>query len=212
MSKSLGNFITIRDLLEKWRPDAFRFLILSSHYRSQIEFSFEKMDEATQRLETIENVLDRVRSLISQHKNTPTQDGDSKTSKNFNKALTQARTLFFNAMDNDFNTPDAIAALFSLVSEAQKYTRAPSPSVVLLEKYLKFFTEISNILGLFSPAGKASDQLVDQLLTILVKVRQKARDQKNYDISDYIRDELASINIELQDYNEETVWRLVLPK
>ena len=210
MSKSLGNFITIRELLKTWKPDIIRFLMLSSHYRRPMDFSLEKLHEASRRLDIIENAYQRTKQVLAQP--LPTMDTSDLNTGEFQRVLANSITGFFQAMDNDFNTPDAIAVLFSLVSEAQIYIRTATPDPKTLSSLIDFLDQVKHIFGISLESNLVGSKLIDDLLSVLIEVRQLARTEKNFRLADLIRDKLHALNIDLQDFPEGTMWQLIQNK
>ncbi|UCH33090.1 MAG: cysteine--tRNA ligase [Armatimonadota bacterium] len=209
MSKSLGNFSTVRDVLAHYPAQALRFLFLSTHYRQQLEFTDGALDQARSALERLLVGREHLERMISRAAAGEEGDGPLEA---LDTATDAARESFSAAMDDDFNTPRALAALFQLVAEAHRLaderfvpTRAQRPS---FEKALSTLRELSGVLGLALEAGRAQDQdLTSKLTQILVNVRQRARETGDYALADSIRAELAKLGITLEDRPDGTSWR-----
>ena len=184
MSKSLHNFITIRELLETYEPDTFRFFVLSTHYRSPIDFSKDSLHQS-------EKSLDRIRKYYMLLDVEYDEDDDLECD-----ALTPHKNEFFNSMDDDFNTPKAIAALFGLINDTKNDLGNFNDSD---KKAIKsFLDDASHILGVsfeLQDVGAGSDDL----LNLISDVRSKLRANKQYDLSDEIRDNLQSLGYEIND-------------
>jgi cysteinyl-tRNA synthetase len=203
MGKSLGNFITLKDAFRRWHPQVVRFFILQSHYRSTLDFSDAAVEGAARGLEklanTVRNLRDRLRN---------TGDGGS-------NAIDCAgfKTKFVEAMDDDFNTPQAIAVLFDLAHEVNHVLGSGEAcSASSLREAERLFVELGGtVLGLqfeAAGAGGGGDAAVEGgLLDLLVWVRKEARTQKLWSMSDRIRDGLASLGFTLEDKREGTVWK-----
>ncbi len=211
MSKSLGNFFTIREVLEKYKPEVVRFFILNSHYRSPLNYSDKHLDEAKAALTTLYNALRGV---------TPGEGGD-----------VQAYTARFDAaMDDDFNTPEAIAVLFELAREINRLrnndalvTGQLAAELMRLGRCLgllqkspgEYFEEIEvteQMIAARASAGASIDIKViraDEKKKIekLIEQRSLARENKNWAESDRIRDELAAQGVVLEDGPQGTTWR-----
>jgi cysteinyl-tRNA synthetase len=186
MSKSLGNFFTIRDALEKYNPEVIRYFLLSSHYRSQLNYSLDNLENAKKALERLYQTL---------------KTTDFEQSKNELSSEWVAK--FNSAMNDDFNTAEAIAVLFMLSNEVNK-TNDPSLAATL--------KHLASIMGLLQHSPNeylqsgASDELASQIESLIAK-RNQARAEKNWALADTIRDDLLAQGIELEDGPKGTVWR-----
>ncbi|WP_455646103.1 cysteine--tRNA ligase [Methanosphaera sp.] len=194
MSKSLGNFITIKELLELFSPEVYRFFVLSTHYRSPIDFSEEILKQAENSLKRIQNTGKHVLDKYGED-NLPEED---KT--NIIDELNNFRTNFFDAMNNDFNTPIALSSLFDFTHLLNKSLNDNEISKDTLSLIIDTLKEIEGILGfsLIAQESTGSD-LSDDLLNIITDVRQELRAKKNWDLADKIRDDLSSLDISLED-------------
>lgn len=189
MSKSLGNFFTIRDVLAQYDPEVVRFFILRAHYRSPLNYSDAHLDDA-------KNALTRLYTTL---KNVPPQAGD-------HTQIADYRQRFHAAMDDDFGTTEAMAVLFEIAAEANK-TQNGALSHCL--------QELAGILGLLQNDAQtflqgqahASGGLTAEAIDALIVQRQQARASKNWAESDRIRDLLAAENIILEDSAQGTTWR-----
>lgn len=224
MSKSLGNFFTVRDVLEKYDPQVLRFFMLSAHYRSPLNFSAELMESAKNAYERIVNCADNLKFLLrgkavdtpealatyqaleaavkqAQSDGTLTEDEETLL-KETESYLAQ----FNKAMDDDFNTADAIAAVFELVrfinSHAKEEATAPFLQILLQE-----VMTLSDVLGLIVLREEtlgSDDEAAE--IEALIAERQAARKEKNFSRADEIRDELAARGIVLEDTREGVKW------
>ena len=201
MSKSLGNFLLVREILKRYNPDVLRFFMLSAQYRSPLNYSEELMESAKSGLERIRTCGDRLKDLIA---NAPaeqmSEDEDSllDTTKEY-------VTDFENAMDDDFNTADAIAAIFELVKFANTKLDEDSSSEILMNVYQK----IERLLGVLGLEFTVEKEDVDQQIRDLIEKRQQARKEKNFALADQIRDELLAQGIELLDTRAGVKWKRV---
>ncbi len=193
MSKSLGNFFTIRDIAAKYDYEVIRFFMLSAHYRSPINFSDELMEQAKTALGRLYTCLEQLDFLISK------SEGNSITAEEQKilDKITAYREKFISAMDDDINTADAISVLFEIVREInteitadKKYTKT------LLETIKGFLKELGGVLGLLQ---QEEDDSISPEIQALIDARAAARKDKNWAEADRIRDQLASMGIELKD-------------
>lgn len=206
MGKSLGNFITLKDAFAKWQPQAIRFFVLQSHYRSTLDFSDDAVEGAARGLEKLNNAVRTLReaSRSSSGATTPIPVD-----------LTSYRNTFFAAMDDDFNTPQAIAVLFDLSRDInQILAQGAAFSAVSLQEALALYEELGHaVLGLAlgnEASGDAtSKHLEDQLMGLVISVRSDIRTQKLWSVSDKIRDGLGKMGIVLEDKKEGTSWRKI---
>ena len=190
MSKSLGNFFTVREILERYDGEAIRFFLLSGHYRSPIDFNDGLMDMAKASLGRLENARDNLKFLAG------TQEGNTtEAEKRALNDFEQFRVKFKDAMDDDLNTADAIAAIFELVTEINKDVK-DGCSKEMAEKSLDILLELTGVLGLLETE---KDESVDDEISKLVEERQQARAEKNFQRADEIRDMLKERGITLKD-------------
>ena len=191
MGKSLGNFITLPDLFNKFDPVIVRFYTILSHYRKPTDFDDNKLIEAQKSYESIVKALETARNKMS---NEITEDAEIKEIEN----------KFIEAMDDDFNTALAISYLYELVKIVNKTDDANK-----LANVVKFFDEVVNpILGISFVEEKTSNEeaLDDKLINFIISLRKQARDEKRYDLSDQIRDNLSELGITLKDSREGTTY------
>ena len=194
MSKSLGNFFTIREVLEKYPAEVIRYFLVSSHYRSQVDYSEDNLVEANA---TLDRLYQSLRGLSE--------------SAFSSKTLEQSYVARFKtAMDDDFNTPEALAVMFDLVRELNVARKDQSNSVARLATTLKTLGETLGVLQLDPETyfkGESSEGLSNEDIDLLVKDRTDARANKNWAESDRIRDLLLEQGITLDDSKAGTSWR-----
>ncbi|ARU61047.1 cysteine--tRNA ligase [Tumebacillus avium] len=194
MSKSTGNFLTARDLLQKYDGTVLRFLLLSAHYRNPVNFSEELAENAKAGYERITtallNLKHRLESAPAGHADTVDAD--------------KYRTAFEAAMNDDFNSADAITAIFDLVSDANVYLRSEQVEQGALQAYLQLIEEFLDVLAL-GPADE--DAGLDAQVEALIQERNDARKSKNWGRADEIRDELTAMGIVLEDTPQGVRWR-----
>jgi cysteinyl-tRNA synthetase len=201
MGKSLGNAIYIKDALQRWSPEAIRFFILSTHYRSVLDVTDEAMAAAEAGVRRLNTALRLVEEAIAAGK-----DGGT----SLREPVEEARRRFHEAMDDDFNTAAAIAALFDLAREANSAVASGTGACLedLKEAAAVFRTLAGGVLGLVrEETGEADQELARQLIEILISLRSALRARKDFALADEIRDRLAAAGIELEDRPGETVWR-----
>jgi cysteinyl-tRNA synthetase len=204
MGKSLGNFITLKDAFQRWRPQVIRFFILQSHYRSTLDFSNDAVDGAARGYEKLVNTVRNLRDAV---RSAPPTGGPA------GPDLARYRAAFLEAMDDDFNTPQAVAVLFALASDVnQLLASGHAVNAHALQELEAFFARFGrDILGLaFETEGNSASgerDVVGELLALLVAVRTDVRAQKLWTLSDKIRDGLAGLGFTLEDKREGTTWK-----
>jgi cysteinyl-tRNA synthetase len=194
MSKSLGNFITIQDLLQEYEPEVFRFFVLSTHYRSPIDFSENALEQSKNTLERIYKLVETLDELLEGN-TLESNDEDVE----YNKKLSDAKNEFLNAMGNDFNTPRALAVIFNLIRDINRGIQDQNISKKVLIEIKNLLVEFGDILGLKFLPKPINDDLNADLIEIIVEVRDKLRQQKDWELSDLIRSKLRDLDIVLED-------------
>jgi cysteinyl-tRNA synthetase len=201
MSKSLGNFTTIRDMLQKYEADAFRLFVLLAHYRSPIDFSEEALEQAGKSLERIRQAA----KIIEEQLETvpePQSPSPEPMDSSIDPSVDEARARFLESMDNDFNTPYALKAVFELVREVNRRINEKTISRKGLQDVGEQLREFGEILGISfyakdkKPAEKA---ITDNLIELLIEMRQKLREKKEWQLADEIRSRLRELNIVIED-------------
>ncbi|HSA05852.1 MAG TPA: cysteine--tRNA ligase [Candidatus Gastranaerophilales bacterium] len=236
MSKSLGNYITIGDVLKKYDANTIRFFILTNHYRMPVEFGDQALESAKNGIKRLKNAYEDIKTITSEEKikeaeniisflfdevakteHIPFHGIDSleeaqglekKIPPEIANSLILSLKNFINAMDDDFNTPKALSVLFEIAGRAQKIKQSDSAEFGLF--YIAMLLKLSNVLGFdLTKEEKASDELASQLMDVIINLRQISREQKNWEMSDRIRDELVKIGITLKDHKDKkTTWSL----
>lgn len=191
MSKSLGNFFTVRDILEKYDGEVIRYFLLSGHYRNPINFSDELMQQAKNSLGRLQNAKENLQFLIEKGEGSMT-DAEKEALEGYDKYRQQ----FIAAMDDDLNTADGITAVFELVTAINTAVK-DGASKEFAEKSLETLMEFADVLGLLQQ--DKADEGIDDDIQALVDERQQARAEKNFARADEIRDELAARGITLKD-------------
>jgi len=200
MSKSKGNFFTVRDIVSEFDPEVVRFFLLSAHYRNPINFSRELMKQSKNALERLYNSKENLEHLMENAKS----EKMTAKEKDILKGLEKYRYKFIEAMDDDLNTADAIAAIFELVKEINTKIDGES-SKELIEKSYELFRELTEVLGLLTK----KKEILDEDIQRLIEERQKARKEKNYALADKIRDDLKAKGIILEDTPQGVKWKRV---
>ena len=190
MSKSLGNFFTVRDILEKYDGEVIRFFLLSGHYRNPINFSDELMQQAKNSLGRLQNAKENLQFLIEKGEGEMT-DAEKEAYDGYDKFRQQ----FISAMDDDLNTADGITAVFELVTAINTAVK-DGASKEFAEKSLATLMEFADVLGILQQDKEAG---IDDDIQALVDERQQARKEKNFARADEIRDQLAAMGITLKD-------------
>ena len=199
MSKSLGNFRTVREISEQYDLQILRFFMLSAHYRSPLNFSAELMEASKNGLERIRNAADNLRYMMEQAKEESMTDAEKD-----NLAKTKEFvTAFETAMEDDFNTADAIAAIFDLVKYANT-TATTEGSKEYAKALYDLLVKLTDVLGLIVDK---KEEILDDEIEALIAERQAARKEKNFARADEIRDELAAKGIVLLDTREGVKWK-----
>ena len=233
MSKSLGNIVNVKDLIEKWNPEVVRFFYAQAHYRSPPDFSEKALKNAEKGLTRINRLKEKLESL-SNKKPFETIDKNllNAEEKEYFKDIENFKLDFEKAMDDDFNTPQADSIIFDFVNKSNNYLENNSkPNKNLIDYSLHVFTELGNVLTLFQPSFVKKDskfnkaliekvknvvlkykkdvkeEKLENLMNMLLEIREKARNNKDWNTADEIREELDKIGFEIQDTLEGPIWR-----
>ena len=201
MSKSLNNFLTARDALKEYDADVIRFLMLSGHYRIQLNFSNELLESAKASIERLYNAIGNLENLISEVKVEKMNDEEVK----YLESLDAYRQRYIEKMDDDFNTADAISVLFDLIRDINSNVGINS-SKELCEKALELIRELGMPLGILQKTTKVS---LEEEVEALIQARQDARKNRDFALADKIRDELKARGIELLDTPQGVRWKKV---
>ena len=196
MSKSLGNFFTVRDVAEKYGYEPIRFLMISSHYRSPINYSTDIIEQCKASLTRLYNCRDGLDFALEN-----AESGSAK--EELVKMLDKRRQQFIDAMSDDLNTADAIAALFELVRDINSNVIAANANKGSVEEAIKVFDELAGVLGLVYNRKKEN---LDDEVEALIAQRTQARKDRNWAEADRIRDELKAKGIVLEDTAQGVKW------
>ncbi|MBU6361100.1 MAG: cysteine--tRNA ligase [Chloroflexi bacterium] len=209
MSKSLGNFVTIKDALKEYRPEALRFFISSGLYRTPADYSASALDAAAKGYERLNTAVRRVRDTLVRGD----IKGDAATSGRLMDRLDQTRMQFTSAMNDDFNAPIALSVLFDLSKDMNSAIDAGNASRIVLEQASQVFKELGgDVLGVVRNETKAvangNAEREAALIEMLLEMRLEARKAKDFARSDAIRDRLSKAGVVLEDGVKGTSWRI----
>jgi len=211
MSKSIGNVLTLSQALKKYTPEAIRYFLLSAHYRSPLEYNENSLEEATSSLERVYTVFKRIKELKEKARKDLSLEL-KREKEELSNYLHKMEEKFTCAMDDDFNTPLALSVIFEGVKKANfllgKEELLDEHSYQLLMNLEKKIRSMGRILGLFQQEEKILGEREERLVQLLVKVRSKLREKKEWGLADEIRKELSEVGIELEDKRDRTVWRV----
>lgn len=195
MSKSLGNFYTLRDLMAKGlKPNAIRYVFLNSQYRQPLNFTIESVNDAQKALDSLQNFIDRLRDIKEKK-----QDEQAKT------LVSEALRGFEEAMDNDLNVPEATKYVFEFANKINKLIDANAIGIDGAQEAVAFLKKVNEVLAVLDFSEKQVELTAEQ--TALVKERELARKNKDWKTSDVIRDKLAAQGIIIEDKKEGTRWK-----
>jgi len=231
MSKSLGNIINVKDLLQNWDSEIIRFFFSQAHYRSPPDFNEKALKNAQKGLVRIHRLKEKLEDLSNNVKNDKLDEKLLTTEdKSYLKIITSFKEDFEKAMDDDFNTPLAVSFIFEFVNKSNKYLKEGCNLDSKLCAYaLYILTKLGNILTLFQPSlvenkddivilekvqklvlrysKDVKEKNIEKLIDFLLKVRENARDKKDWTTADNIRKDLDQIGFEIQDTSKGPVWR-----
>ncbi len=209
MSKSLGNFFLLRDILKKYDPQVVRFYLLSTHYRSPLDFDDQKLEAAGKGLERLQTAYRLMEEAIS--RDITGQDTANDKTDRIKEETKVLHRRFLDAMNDDFNTALAIAVLFdcarainSIVAEGINF----DSEIEALKELGKIYVELTKVLGIeLNKTNSGDSALVESLLALIIEIRQDARTKKDFKTADMIRDRLKEQGILLEDTPQGVRWR-----
>ena len=201
MSKSLGNFFTLKEVAENYDLEVLRFFILSSHYRQPLNFSDYVMSQMKSGLDRIYNAKYRIEDLLENAEEKEITAADEEILKLMDSRVDE----FEKAMDDDLNTADAITAIYSFVKDTNTYLDENS-SLYIVNKAKETLEKLSNVLGILK---REKESINDEEILNLIEEREQARKNKNYQRADEIRDELLEKKIQLEDTREGVKYRRI---
>jgi cysteinyl-tRNA synthetase len=207
MSKSLGNFLTIKDALKLYSPEAIRYFILSSHYRGPVDFSRDALQAAQRGISRMHNTVRKLRRAM---RDVSAAAGTAVLSEV--ASLQDYREDFQAAMDDDFNTPQALAVLFDFVKEVNRHMdERANYTVGTLAAMERIFRDFgSQVLGIVPGdlEGQVGGHVVEGLVEFLLELRQEFRETRDWRRADVIRGRLSELGILIEDGPDDTTWRL----
>lgn len=201
MSKSLNNFFTAREILERYDADVIRFLMLSAHYRQQLNFSEDLLESAKASVERIYNAIGNLENLIDE----VSREEMNEEEKAYLESLNKYKEKYIEKMDDDFNTADAITAIFDLIKDTNTNITIDS-SKELAKKALELIRELGAPLGMFQKSTKGN---LEEEIEALIAKRQQARKDRDFALADKIRDELKDRGIVLEDTPQGVRWKMI---
>lgn len=205
MSKSLGNFFLLRDVLEHYDGRVVRLFVLSSHYRKPIDFSDAELTQAKTSLERIENALMRGKEAVIDVK------ADGSSCMELKEQLAVAKEKFIAAMDEDFNTSMGLGAIFELVKELNKAvdTTINAEGAEVVKETVEYIINVmEEALGVKLKLETVVGNMTSELIEFILELRREARNEKNWAMSDKIRDRLAEMGIKIKDGKDKTTWTM----
>ena len=211
MSKSLGNFFLVQDILAHYAPEVLRFFILSTHYRSPLDFSDERLTEAERALERLATAKRNLAELAAVAK----ADCGGAGAEQLLTAAQKASEEFYAAMDDDFNTALAISTFFTFAKEVNSYqalvaSGKEAVSVKAINEAAALFALLEDVLGIVPAATESAGEdngLVDGLMELVLELRQQARQNKDWGTADRIRDALQALEVVIEDSPQGTRWK-----
>ena len=217
MGKSEKNFIFLRDALDKYPAEVIRHFLISAHYRHPLDYSMDSLQTSESAIKRLNNCLESLKKYDETTDNSKDQSTSSADSSDKNTHLLSTietiQSEFIKAMDTDFNTAQAMGAIFTLVGQVNKSLTTPSEvSPQTFVKSYETLIKTSQVLGIYTVENQnVADTIeyLNPLLELLIEIRQDARDQKDWDTSDKIRDRLKQINIEIQDTRDGSTWKFL---
>ena len=210
MSKSLNNFFLVKDILEQYSPDALRYFLLSTHYRSPLDFSDERLEEANKSLERLSTAIE---NLLYLEKCEPGSCDEAQRLLEKAKAYEEE---FEDAMSDDFNTALATSSMFGLAKEINIYYQAVTSregvvcqeAIAEVKRIFKFMTDVIGVLEKASEGNTGANAAeYEELMQVILSVRQACREQKQWALADCIRDRLAEIGITIEDFPQGARWK-----
>ena len=203
MSKSLGNYVSFDDVLEKHSPDAFRYFYISTHYRRPLNFTWSAMEGSENTVKRLENTLSLAENALKGPDDNI--DYDEREEKLLSTVKAEKQS-FIEAMDDDFNTPVALGHIHNISGAINAYLQEAANKGVLTKAY-NVYSDLLSVLGLFEKRSTGGGEVTDKLMEFIVELRQEQRKEKNWALSDQIRDKLKELGIELQDTSDGASWK-----
>jgi cysteinyl-tRNA synthetase len=211
MSKSLGNFFILRDILAKYPHDVVRFYLIATHYRSPLDFDDGKLEEARKALGRLKTTLTLAAEFLANEKSDGADSVLPASQSDFLKRVTEMQGKFIEAMDDDFNTAQASGYLFEMSHIINSFIASAdsqnSRDRDRLQQALQVFTELGTVLGIFMIQQEDKGQAVDALLELLLEMRTLARQKKDYALADPLREVLNRLEVKVEDNPTGSIFR-----
>lgn len=209
MSKSLNNFFTVLDILAKYPAEVLRFFIVATHYRSPLDFSDARLEEAKRSLQRLTTARENAAELLERE-----SDGENEAGAALVAKAQSEEAAFYEAMDDDFNTALAISHMFALAKEINVYSTAVNGGApfdgAAFKKVYDIYLAMADIIGIFESQADETEEdieMVEDLMKIIIELRQAARQNKDWATADKIRDELKEIGVTLEDSADGVRWK-----
>lgn len=210
MSKSLGNFFTVREVLQHFSGEVIRFYLLGTHYRSQLDFDDEKLAMAQKGLERLKTSIRLAAESLARENGADTLPKDKETE--ILKFVEEAKQNFAIAMDDDFNSALALASLYELARGINSYVQEYPFRSKGLERAYTALLELGEVLGFNLASGQSTEaqdgSLINQVMDLLLEVRGRARQKKDWETSDFIRDALKDLGVTIEDTPQGARWQV----
>lgn len=216
MGKSESNFIFVHDAVQQYAPEAIRHFLISAQYRHPLDYNETSLSESSSAVRRLNNCLD----ALGPYRGIDEEGHEALNSAELISLFESINTMrrdFELAMDDDFNTAGALGAIFKLVGEVNQFLAANQNAVSdgcrgVLNQAYKSLVEVCGVLGIYAEVEVANDEhaaLTEQLMDLILEVRQDARQRKDWETADKIRNQLEQLNVELQDSRTGTTWKIV---
>lgn len=207
MSKSLGNFFILRDILAKYPHDVVRYYLIATHYRSPLDFDDGKLEEARKALGRLKTTVTLAYEFLDNKQNASSQTSPG----SFLPQVSAMQDKFMEAMDDDFNTAKALGYLFEMSHLINSFVADADPGNQRdreeLAQAIQIFEQLGGVLGIFIDQHQEEGQVADALLTLLLKLRAEARQAKDYKLADSLRDLLSRLKVKVEDKPDGSICR-----
>ena len=201
MSKSLGNFVTLKELLDMYSARALRLLIIQSHYRSQLNYTQKSIEDAQKTIERLDNFVIIIKNFV-----------EYPSDKNYNQTvqdlIKKSKNEFEKAMDNDFDSPTSMALIFKFITDI--YNKRDKRNKKNAEEILEFLKNVNSVFDILVFEGKKSEstEINKEFIEMIIEIREDARKNKNWELADKLRDGLKSAGIKLEDSIDGVIWKM----
>ncbi len=206
MSKSLGNFVSTRELLEEYRPEVLRTLVASTHYRKPLDYSEKVLKQAKSNFKTVENCLNSIEKELNSKKVMP--EKLTEKDKEFKEEVLKLKKSFEKSMNDDFNTSSALKDLIRLSKKINKYIETGKPNKHVLEHSRNVLEKLSWVLGVlpYTDNSSTDSRKEPEIIEAIIEIREEARNKKLYDFADKIREKLKEVGVDLEDTEKGVRW------